>query len=78
MDAVAATAKVAGKKIDSTGYYSYAEAVEAVGVSESTLRRQVRQKKLRTVKIGGRVKFVGNDLLVFQRELEGGIRVLGD
>jgi excisionase family DNA binding protein len=77
-DDSAASARAAKKKIDPKGYYSYAEAVEAVGVSESTLRRQVRQKKLRTVNVGGRVKFIGNDLLVYQREREGGIRVLGD
>lgn len=77
-DDSAASTRAAKKKIDPKGYYSYAEAVEAVGVSESTLRRQVRQKKLRTVNVGGRVKFIGNDLLVYQREREGGIRVLGD
>lgn len=74
----AASAKVARKKIDPQAYYSYAEAVNAVGVSESTLRRQVKQGKLRARNVGGRVRFIGNDLLVYQRERDGGIRVLGD
>lgn len=77
-DSAAATAKAASKKIDPNGYYSYTEAAEIVGVSESTLRRLARLNKLRTVKIGERIKFVGNDLLVFQRERDKGIRILGE
>jgi len=77
-NSAAASAKAASKIIDPNGYYSYTEAAEIVGVSESTLRRLARLNKLRAVKIGARVKFVGNDLLVFQRERDKGIRILGE
>ncbi len=75
---VAASAQVARKKIDPNGYYSYDEASEAVGVSKSTLHRQVAKGKLRTVRIGKLVRFVGSDLLAYQRERGGSeVRVLG-
>ena len=75
---VAASAQAAKKKIDPNGYYSYDEASEAVGVSKSTLHRQVAKGKLRTVRIGKLVRFVGSDLLAYQRERGGSeVRVLG-
>ncbi len=55
---VAASAEAASKKIDPNAYYSYPEACEAVGVSKSTLHRQVANGKLRTVRIGKLVRFV--------------------
>ena len=59
-------------------YYSYDEASEAAGVSKSTLHRQVAKGKLRTVRIGKLVRFVGSDLLAYQRERGGAeVRVLG-
>ena len=48
---VAASAQAARKKIDPNAYYSYDEASEAVGVSKSTLQRQVAKGRLRTVAI---------------------------
>ncbi len=76
---VAASAQAARKKIDSNAYYSYDEASEAVGVSKSTLHRQVAKGKLRTVRIGKLVRFVGSDLLAYQRERGGSeVRVLGE
>lgn len=66
------------KQIVADGYYSYLEAKRAVGVSESTLRRQVKTGRLRTTKVGGRVMFVGSDLLVYQRERQADLKVLGD
>ncbi len=76
---VAASAQAARKKIDPNGYYSYDEASEAIGVSKSTLHRQVAKGKLRTVRIGKLVRFVGSDLLAYQRERGGSeVRVLGE
>ena len=76
---VAASAQAARKKIDPNAYYSYPEASEVVGVSESTLHRQVAKGKLRTVKIGRLVKFIGSDLLAYQRERDSAkVKVLGD
>jgi excisionase family DNA binding protein len=72
------TAAAAVKAIDPTGYYSYDEAAEAVGVSVSTLRREAKRNKLRTINIGRLVKIVGGDLLTYQAERDGGVRVLGD
>ena len=74
----AASAQATRKKIDPNGYYSYDEAREAIGVSKSTLHRQVAKGKLRTVHIGKLVRFVGSDLLAYQRERGGSeVRVLG-
>jgi len=75
---VAKSAQVARKKIDSNAYYSYDEASGVVGVSKSTLHRQVAKGKLRMVRIGKLVRFVGSDLLAYQRERGGrDVRVLG-
>ena len=75
---VAASGQAARKKIDPNSYYSYDEASEAVGVSKSTLHRQVAKGKLRTVHIGKLVRFVGSDLLAYQRGRGGSeVRVLG-
>jgi Helix-turn-helix domain len=70
-------AKASKKRIDPTGYYSYDEAVDAVGVSESTLRRQVKEGNLRQTSIGGRVTFLGRDLLDFQKD-RSRFKILGD
>ena len=76
---VAASAQAARKKIDLNAYYSYDEASEAIGVSKSTLHRQVAKGKLRTIRIGKLVRFVGGDLLAYQRERGGSeVRVLGE
>ncbi len=76
---MAASAQAARKKIDSNAYYSYDEASAAVGVSKSTLHRQVAKGKLRTVRIAKLVRFVGSDLLTYQLERGGlEVRVLGE
>ena len=75
---VAASGQAARKRIDPNSYYSYDEASEAIGVSKSTLHREAAKGKLRTVRIGKLVRFVGGDLLAYQRERGGKMNVLGD
>jgi excisionase family DNA binding protein len=75
---LAETTKASRKRIDPSRYYSYDEAAEAVGVSVSTLRRQARDGKLKKTMIRERVKFMGSDLLAFQRERGDDLRILGD
>ncbi len=76
-DEIAAASKFS-KGIVPTGVYSYAEAVKVLGVSESTIRRDVRAGRLQTTKIRGCVRFSGTDLLSYRVARQPKIRVLGD
>jgi len=74
---LAEMANTVKKRIDPSAYYSYDEAAAAVGVSESTLRRQVKVGKLKKTTLGRRVAFSGRDLLDLQRE-RSGFKILGE
>ena len=57
--------------------YSRKDAATVLGVSVSTIDREIKRGYLRSIQMGRRVMISGNDLLVY-RDAEGDIRVLGD
>jgi len=66
-----------GREVRREVLYSRQEAAKRLGISISTIDREIRRGYLRTVQVGRRVMISGNDLLAY-RDSDDDIPMLGD